>query len=50
MRKVRIATEAKAGFDIGTTIAKKVRQGPAPSMRAASSMLGGIERKKVWNW
>jgi hypothetical protein len=50
VRKVRIATEAKAGLDVGTTMAKKVRQGPAPSGRAASSMLGGIFRKKVWNW
>lgn len=49
VRNVRIATEANTGFDIGTVIAKKVCQWPAPSIRAAFSMLGRIAWKNVAN-
>jgi hypothetical protein len=46
----RIAAEVKAGLLIGTVMATKVRQGPAPSRLAACLMPGGVERKRVWNF
>ena len=39
-------TTPRIGFDIGSTIDKKSRNGPAPSMRAASKISRGRLSKK----
>jgi hypothetical protein len=46
-RKAKMASAASTGCDSGRMIREKTCQGPAPSMRAASSSSRGIVRK---NW
>ncbi len=42
--KVKMVNVTSTGLSIGSTIWKKMRSSPAPSMRAASSSSSGIER------
>ena len=44
----RITSVITAGLAIGSTTDQKVRNTPAPSMRAASSTLTGIDSKKFF--
>src|SRR5712691_1618538 len=46
-RKAKIASAPSTGWDSGKTMRVKMRHGPAPSMRAASSSSAGSVRK---NW
>ena len=47
VRKVSTAQVASAGRAFGSATSRKVRRGPAPSTRAASSRLRGRSRKKL---